>query len=728
MRRERQRRWLLLVGGGLALLGVVLAMFAWPGFSSDPLTPQERAWLESHDGKVVLGIFPESPPISFVNERGEFHGIGADYIALLEEKLGFRFHILPPRPISEVLTGVREGNVDVTEMLAPTPERSEYMDFTRPLVMIPTLIIVRRGTWDTLSLEQMRGLRIAVGERFGVHDFLAREYPQLHLVPTSSDVEGLRRLATGEVDALIADAATTSFLIERESLSNLHVAGEVPYQYELGLGVRKDSPILLGIIQKGFALITEDEKRTIRERWVFRWEHPFYEQTSFWRFVALAAGGVGLLVMGVMLWNKLLKQQVRARTAELSEANRRVSFLAEAGVSLSESLDAEKTLERLGELVVHRLADWCVIDVVRDGHVQRAAGAHVNPSKRPLLDELARRYPSHEGAPTLAGRVLRDGMPHLSTDFSDADLRASTESGEHARLVRELGARTILAVPLAIRGQTIGALTLAWGEHGRNYGAAELQLAQEVARRAAIAIDNARLYRQAQQAVRARDLFLQVAAHELRTPLTSHLLRLERSRRMLQGFEETPQKEQLAQELSMAARQARRLGTLTEQVLDVAQASSGSLELNPEEVDVCQLVQDVAKNLQEQLTACGARLELEARCPAVGWYDRLRLEAVVTNLLGNAIKFGRGQPIEVSVSSTKEGVRLSVRDHGIGLSREARGRIFEKFERAVSEQHYGGLGLGLYISRHIVESHGGVLSVESTPGEGSTFTVELPRQ
>lgn len=728
MRRERVLRWFLL--SGLVLLAGVALVFGrglLEGRARASLTPEEREWLESHSDSLVLGPYL-NPPLSFINDEGEFTGIAADYLRLTERKLGFTFRRAPPTSISELLQNMRAERVDLASGLTRTPERSEYLLFSEPYVRIPTLIVVRQGQWETLTLEQMQGLRIAVGENFGAHEYLKSSHPGLGLVPVPNDLEGLMRLSTGEVDVMIVHVAALSFHIAQENLTNLHVAGRIPYQYELSMAVRRDVPLLHRIIQKGLDQITEEEKELIWKRWIYAWEPPFYLNPLFWRVVVILIVGVGVVVGTVITWNKALKREVRARTADLAEAHRNVSFLAEASIILSESLEYSETLSRVGELCVRHLADWCVIDVLVDGQIHRVAGAHVSPAKRPLLDTLAERYPAREGGPSPASEVLRTHQPRLYPEMTEEGIRASCENEEHAQLILALGTRSAIVVPLISRGLMLGVLTLGSGVPGRRYGEKELELAQEVARRATVAYDNARLYQQAQEAIRIRDLFLMVAAHELRTPLTSLKLRLSTLRRLAQQApEQVVRTDALLGALPRIEAQAERLHLLIEQLLDVSHIGAGRFELMREEVELCQVVQGVVEDLREQLLRCGSRLELRTECPAAGWWDRLRLEQVVANLLGNAIKFGAGRPLEVRVEPGPDTVRLIVRDQGIGFPSEAKARIFEKFERAVSERHYGGLGLGLFIARQIVDAHGGTISVESAPGEGSTFTVVLPR-
>ena len=420
----------------------------------------------------------------------------------------------------------------------------------------------------------------------------------------------------------------------------------------------------------------------------------------------------------------LLSREQSARAAA-EEAERRSAFLAEAGEILSESLDYKETLGRVARLCVRSLADWCVIDIIEGQEVQRICGAHRDPAQEPLLDELQRRYPPRMGSPHPAVTVLETGRPLLLPELSDEDIRAACEDEEHARLIRELGTRTGLVVPLVARGQTFGAISFGSSAPGRRYGSEDLELAQEVARRASLAIDNARLHRKTQEAIQARDEFLSVASHELNTPLTSLTLTLESMDRSLQA--DRPFDPQSMRRLvERALRQGVRLTRLNNDLLDVSRIHGGRLPLVLEDVDLGALVRDVVEHFKPVLAQahCSASIREERR--VVGRWDRFRVEQSLTNLLANAIKFGAGKPIEISVGEEAGIARLAVRDHGIGVDPAQQGRIFERFERAVSDRHYGGLGLGLYISRMIAEAHGGSIQVESHPGAGATFTIELP--
>jgi predicted ATPase/signal transduction histidine kinase len=414
----------------------------------------------------------------------------------------------------------------------------------------------------------------------------------------------------------------------------------------------------------------------------------------------------------------------RAARAAAEDAERRSAFIAEAGALLSESLDYRETLARLGRLCVRALADWCVIDILEGREIRRISGAHKEPAKEPLLEELQRRYPPHWGSPHPAATVLRTGEPLLFPELPEETLQGITVDEEHARLIRALGIRAVMAVPLVARGQTLGVLSLVSSAPGRRYGDADLELVREVARRAAIAIDNARLYRKTQEAIRVRDEFLSVASHELNTPITSLALTLQSMNRAIQSGRASDS-QAMGILVERALRQGARLARLNSDLLDVSQSHAGRLPLQLTDVELGALVRTVVDHFQQELLRAGCSVSIHESGRLVGRWDRSRVDQILTNLLSNASKFGAGKPIEIFLGEEAGSARIAVRDHGIGIAPAQQDRIFERFERAASK-NYGGLGLGLYISRQLAEAHGGSLRVQSQPGVGSTFILELP--
>jgi len=418
---------------------------------------------------------------------------------------------------------------------------------------------------------------------------------------------------------------------------------------------------------------------------------------------------------------------------DITERRRREElqrFLAEAGTALASSLDHATTLATLARLAVPTLADWCLVDLVEeDGLVRRVEVASADPADAPLAARIRRFPPQQDGNPAHPPtKAMREGRPVLLQEVPAGRLSAQAHDEEHARTMAATHPISILSVPLVARGRTLGALTfLTTVRSGRRYGAVELEAAEDLARRAALSVDNARLYRNAQRAVQLRDEFLSIASHELKTPLTPLTLKLRVLTRELESRSEPEWAQRLLGHVEVCRRQVKRLSELVDGLLDVSHLSAGRLRIEREAVDLSELVREVATRFQAESERNGSPLRLEADGPVVGQWDRLRLEQVVSHLLSNALKYGAGHPVSIRIEEAGAQARLVVRDEGIGIEPDVLPRIFHKFERGVSERHYGGLGLGLYVTQQVLQAMGGTISAESTPGHGATFRVELPR-
>jgi signal transduction histidine kinase len=289
-----------------------------------------------------------------------------------------------------------------------------------------------------------------------------------------------------------------------------------------------------------------------------------------------------------------------------------------------------------------------------------------------------------------------------------------------------LGATT---ANLGVTAAAIGFTALGYGPFIREAGLSEnlLQLQMLMGVLACTTLVLGAAVAERDRAVEAREDFLSVASHELRTPLTSLGLQLQLLVRALQPGSATPGS-RLLTTASAALRQSRKLGKLVGDLLDVSRITAGRLELRVEEVDLGELVREVATPWDEQSRSAGFAITIRCDGNCTGYWDRDRLEQVVENLFSNAMKYGDGKPVDVQVSASGAGVTLSVHDRGIGIDSADQRRIFDQFERGVAGRRHAGLGLGLWIARRIVEAHLGRIRVESEPGRGTTFVVELERE
>ena len=468
----------------------------------------------------------------------------------------------------------------------------------------------------------------------------------------------------------------------------------------------------------------EREMRRARDEGVALTFTEFHAPSGNWsemRCYPMPGGGLATI------WKDVTEQQ---RAAEARH------FLARASEILAGSLDRDETARQISQLLVPRLADWCSIQLLDDdGTLRQLSVAHVDPAKVAWAEALNARYPADPEAKSGAHEVVRTGEPILLADIPDALLVAAAQDDEHLRILRELGFASALTVPLVARGHVIGAMSLVSAESGRRYGDAELALAQELATRAAIAIDNAALYgaavrarAEAEAANRAKGDFLATMSHELRTPLNA----IGGYAQLIEMGVHGPVTDEQREALRRVQRSQQHLLSLINDVLNFAKLEAGRVTYDIERISLRELLTGLDSLVAPQLAAKAQRFvctECDVTLAAVA--DREKAQQILLNLLSNAIKFTpeRGV-IHVEARAHGDAVHVSVTDTGIGIPADRVATVFEPFvqlARGASSAREG-TGLGLAISRDLARAMGGDLTLESVPGKGSTFTLVLPQR
>jgi signal transduction histidine kinase len=394
-------------------------------------------------------------------------------------------------------------------------------------------------------------------------------------------------------------------------------------------------------------------------------------------------------------------------------------FLAEAGGVLASALEYDDTLAAVARVAVGRLADLCLIDIRDEDGLRRVQVAHSDPERMRFAQVLL-AAPRERSRADPSLRVLASGDALLEPTVTPPLLDALSADAAQRRLLEELRLQSLMAVPLTARGQLTGVLVLA--SASRSYGEADLSLAERLGRLAALELDNARQYDDAKQALLARDRVLGVVAHDLRNPLNTITMSVE----LLQHLQLTP--EQRRHQLDVIARSAQRMNRLIQDLLDVARMEAGRLLLERDVLQSGTLVRESVELAAPAAAAGGLELSLDvaAATPRI-LADRHHLLQVLGNLIDNAVKFTpAGGHITVGVEAAGDEVIFSVRDDGPGIAAEDLPHLFEPFWQA-RRRTFSGAGLGLAIARGIVEAHGGRITVESSPGRGSTFRFTIPR-
>lgn len=415
----------------------------------------------------------------------------------------------------------------------------------------------------------------------------------------------------------------------------------------------------------------------------------------------------------------IVRHEAERRLRTAKEVHR---FLSKCSKQLAESIEYETTLANITRLAVPRIADWCAVDLLENGCIRRVSIAHGDPAEAALAERIQRHPPDLQAARGI-GHVLRTGRSELLPDVSDAALLEIARDAEHLRILRQLRLRSYLIVPMIVHGRVLGALTMATTESGRRYTEYDVAVAEELARRSSAAIENARLHREAQEAVQIRENVLAVVSHDLRNPLNSiGMAAALLARRGAEAGDDRVQKQ-----VESIQRAARRMERLIGDLLDITSIRTGQLSIKPDRADVVEILTEAVEPMEPLARTKGLAVRREWPAgPVFVHCDRQRIIQAVSNVLGNAIKYCRsGELVTVRAQPAAAEVIVAVSDTGPGIPPGELPHVFDRFW-AAERQGTRGTGLGLNITKGIVEAHGGRIWIESEVGKGTTASFTLP--
>lgn len=426
--------------------------------------------------------------------------------------------------------------------------------------------------------------------------------------------------------------------------------------------------------------------------------------------------------IALALDNLRLFKEAQDELEERKHIENNLRFLAEAGKILGSSLDYQTTLNQVAKLAVPQISDWFGIDILDEkGEIQQIVVGHKDPKKVKWAKELRKKYPPELNAQNGLPHVLRTGKSEIYPHISEEMLVKLARHKDHLKILHEIGMTSVMIVPLLIEKKAIGAISFV--ATNRHFNDADLAIAEELAHRASLAIENARLYNNAQEAIALRDDFISVASHELKTPITSVKIFTQ----VLQKHATLNADEKASLSLGKMDKQIDKLTELIYNMLNIAKIQTGQMEFAEKEFDFDAMVHEVVDVLQHMTSKHQIIVLGKTNKKLKG--DEDRIGQVFSNLISNAIKYSpHADKVVITLTSKKNHIGVSIQDFGIGMDKQHLNKIFNRFYRVSgnTDKTFPGLGIGLYISKEIIARHNGKLWAESVPGKGSTFYITLP--
>jgi PAS domain S-box-containing protein len=674
------------------------------------LTFEERKWLAQHQREIRIGITVIPPQVLRID--GEYQGFSIDYIHLMERKLGIYFKLVPYASWDEVLLAAKLHQIDMIFAAQQTPERLKYLIFTEPYIELPNMILVRKDRSGGYDLKDMKGWSVAAVKGSGVEEYLKKEFGYLDIHPVKDELSGLRMVSLGDVDAMVVEISRATYYIEKEGILNLRVSGDANLLYKLRFAVRNDLPILRVILDKGLSSITDQEKKEIRRRWIYISGKSIFSSKTFWLSLVGGLLVLTLVILGVILWNRVLQGIVKQRTSELQQ-------------ELAERMRTEAALRESEERYS------CIVNTANEGIWVLGPDAKTTFVNARMAEMLGISEDEMIGKPVTDFLFEEDWTDHQKK----MENRRNGISEHYERRYRCKDGQAIWtlasAVPVFDSGHHFnGSMAMFTDITERKRDSVALKRnrdqLEELVKERTSQLETAK--EQAEFANRAKSTFLATMSHELRTPLNSIL----GFARLTKELPDITSKQR--EYLDIITLSGGHLLNLINNVLDMSKIESGHISLDTAPIDLYQMIQEMKSLLYINAKEHGLSFTAEQsqELPRRIDVDGGKLRQILINLTGNAIKYTKQGGIVLRVMVTRKiheqiQLRFEVEDTGPGISEEDCKKIFKPFVQLRGQGVVEtGTGLGLAISRQYVELMGGNIDVISEKGKGSIFFFEIP--
>lgn len=670
------------------------------------LTDEEKNWLAAHK-QIRLAVDPEFAPVEFIDAQGNFAGIAADYVKLLNQRLGISMRVVDGLSWSEAIDRAKRGEIDVFSAITPTGNRRQYLNFTEPYFKYPIVIFTRDDHPFVAGLESLVAQEIAVVKDYVTHELVPLYYPEADLLVVDNILEGLTAVSTGKAEAFIGDTATTTYIIRKHNITNIKLASPTEMKSAgHSFAVRKDWPVFATILDKALQTISPQEQLDISKKWI---EIEIGEFHRHW--IWIAASTAGLLLVFIIL-SSILRTQVRRRTAELSLKNEQLEREAIERQRMEEAL--KQSERRLAQFFHGTFEMVFFHDNGKILDVNPAAKKVTGYETEELIGNNILNFVAPKSQQTVLINMASGGEGPFEIDIMTKNGR-NMPVEIHAKNIEINGyqARVVSLRDITERKKNQAALQ-------RAHDNLEIKIEERTRE-----LVNANI--KLKELDHLKSMFIASVSHELRTPLNS-IIGFS-SMMMRSSFGSLDEK--YIDYSTRINRSGQHLLALITDIIDLSKIESGRIDTIVVDFILGELIAEAVEAVHQQAQAKNMHIEVSAPKELSLHTDRRRLLQCLLNFLSNAVKYSEQGRITIVAEDKTETVKLSVKDTGIGISEQDIPRLFDAFERIDSHLRVkaGGTGLGLYLTKKIARDLlKGNVGVESKQGSGSVFWIQIPKE